>query len=212
MGDERRQYTDHTLGRCGQRDIKGQSFPSELVHHRYYAQRRAASERVFDKVIRPNVARIGCFQARRARHTRATATPHTPYLHLMCAPQPSHALLVDHHRPPKEDADAAVAIAWVAGRQFADLAQQRLVVLRLGRVQEGRARDLHQRAGTRHGEATVHQETHRITLLGHAHPFFCSSSLRKSFSSIRSASRRLSRAFSFSSSLSRWASCTDMPP
>ena len=109
-------------------------------------------------------------------------------------------------------ADPTIPIARVLDGQVLNLAQQRRIVGRMRDILERRPMDLHQGTGTAHRQATRNQELNSRALLGQRQPFFCSTSLSRSFSSIRSANRRLSRLFSFSSSFKRWTSLTDMPP
>lgn len=130
----------------------------------------------------------------------------------MLAPQAPDALLVDPLFSAYQRADPTVAIAGMALHQLLDLAQQRVIIGRVGLIAEGRAMDGDELAGTVDGQPARHQEVDRFALLRHGQTFFPSSSLSRSISKTRSASSRLRRVFSFSSSFRRWASLTDIPP
>ena len=145
-------------------------------------------------------------------HSARAFAQQAAHLQPMELPQTTDPLLVDVLGPIDQDADPAIAVAWVLHGQGLNLAQQRRIVSRVRDVTEGRAMDLHQGTGSLHRQSTGHEELHRRALLGHRQPFFPNSSLSRSFSSSRSASSRLRRAFSFSSSFRRWASLTDIPP
>lgn len=154
---------------------------------------------------------ICCLQVLWARSASAL-THQASHLQFMQAPQSTNALLVDTLLSIEQHTNPAIAIARMLLGQMLDLAHHRRIVGRVCDVAERRAMDLHQGTGALHRQSAVDQELHRLALLGHRQPFFWSSSLSRSFSSMRSASNRLRRAFSFSSSLRRWASLTDMLP
>jgi hypothetical protein len=137
---------------------------------------------------------------------------HPTHLEPMASPQPAHSLLVDPLSPIDQNTDPTIPIARVVGGQMLNLGQQWRVVGRVRTIVERRPMDLHQGTGTAHRQPTRDQVLNGGALIDQRQPFFSSSSLSRSFSSIRSARRRLSRPFSFSSSFKRWTSFTDMPP
>ncbi len=152
----------------------------------------------------------GC-QLRRTWSTPAWACDAAD-LELMQPPQPAHPFLVDALGALEQHMNAPIAVARVVGGQRLDLVDQGGIVRRVCGVVKRRAVDPHQLTGALHRQPAAHQERYCRALLGHAQPLFPSNSRSKSFSSIRSASRRLRRLFSRSNSLRRWASLTDMPP
>ena len=157
------------------------------------------------------MARIRRLQPLWARSPRAF--PHHPtHLEPMASPQSTDALLVDLLSPIDQHTDPTIPIAWVVGGQMLNLGQQWCVVGRVRTILERRPMDLHQGTGTAQRQPTRDQELNGGALIDQRQPFFSSSSLSRSFSSIRSANRRLSRLFSFSRSFKRWTSFTAMPP
>jgi hypothetical protein len=92
------------------------------------------------KVVGPDMAWICGHQAGRMGQSPAPMALEALDLKLMLAPQPSHPLLVHQSGASKQHADPSIAIAWVAGRQLADLCQAkaRSATTRMGTCSAGR--------------------------------------------------------------------------
>jgi hypothetical protein len=59
LRNECREYTDHTLGRRGQRYIKRQSLTREFIDHGQEPQRRPIGQGILHKIIGPDMAYLG---------------------------------------------------------------------------------------------------------------------------------------------------------
>src|SRR5215212_4503145 len=122
-----------------------------------------------------------------------------------------HALPVDLPCALEYGPSSLVAITRVVlckRREFGEyvvLAPQSLLVVKRCAVQLGKFTCSKNRA------SIAHEVVDNRTSLGNRQLFFANTSLSASTSSMRSASRRLSRPFSFSNSLRRCASTTLMP-
>ena len=97
---------------------------------------------------------------------------HTRDLEPMLAPQSPHALVVDVLGLIEQSIDAPVAVARVLGGQPLHLRHGLRLVSWMSSVAEGRAMQVEQGTGTLGGETTANQEVHRLSLVGHAQPFF----------------------------------------
>jgi hypothetical protein len=188
-----------------------QPFAGELVHHRQDAQSVAMYIAILYKVVSPDVIWIGCRQ--RSRSLATCLAPRGAFNLETCPlPQSMDTLAVDSALAPKQRPDPPVAIARMLLGQRSDVGKQCCFIgTRSRSILKCSARKLNKHTSASHRDATRRQELHCITLLGNGQTFFANNSLRASTSSSRSASSRLSLAFSFSSSLRRWASLTDIP-
>lgn len=135
-----------------------------------------------------------------ASKTRSLALTPAWQLQAGLAPQPVrpvHARLVAG--AAREDADAPVALAWVRARQGLHRFDRGRVFGRQAKlVAQARARDADEPAGTPLGQAAFARERDCLAPRLRARHLLALISLRTEMSRSRSASRRLSRAFSAS--------------
>src|SRR5215212_9522428 len=123
-----------------------------------------------------------------------------------------HTLSIDLSRALKDCPSPSVAIARVLLCQRLEFDQEFILRRSSLLVLKGCTMQLSQLAGTTNRASRAYQVVHNLALFGNGQLFFARTSLRASTSSMRSASRRLRRPFSFSSSLRRCASATLIPP
>ncbi len=169
---------------------------------------------VVDEIIRPNVARI--FGLDRYAVAMPWAAPTLAWtfadLQAIALPQAVNTFLVDALLPAYQGPDPTVAIAWVILGQLPYLLLQLGVAVGPSLVVERGALELEQGTSPRFRDAVLNQHVHDLALCCDIYSFFAITYLSASTSRSRSASSRLRRTFSFSSSLSRCTSLTDMLP
>src|SRR5690349_13082019 len=166
---------------------------------------------ILNKVVGPNVVGIGRCEWQRTLTAQAS-TFWSLHLQTSTLPLPMDALAIDGTFAPQQRPDSSIAVARMCLGKRRDLALYPVIRERTRLILEARTLELHQHTGALHRHALRAEEAHRFSSFCDAHPFFPRNSLSASTSSIRSARSRLSRAFSFSNSLRRWASLTDIPP
>jgi hypothetical protein len=123
-----------------------------------------------------------------------------------------HAFVIEGACSPKHGPSTSITVVRVGLSKCFEFPHQFVITSRSRLIQKGGTLELNKEARALNRKVFGEQEAHRITLLGDTQAFFASSSFKASTSSMRSASKRLRRLFSFSSSLRRCVLLTDMPP
>src|SRR5262245_26303673 len=214
-----RQHCDHRLGRHAPLHLQRQALARVLVHQREPLQGPAIARPVVQEVPRPDVVLV----LRGPAHTAVGAAAQPPLFPLLSRhfqpllpPQPVDPLAVDAPAlPPQQRPDPPVAVARVLAYQLQHPRHQPPFLLGgfLRWLPLCRALLPQHAAGATLGDAeALLEEAHRLPALRGGHHFFWATSWSSCLSKARSATRRLSRAFSASSSLSRLASSCLRPP
>src|SRR6266511_709223 len=212
------QHRADRLSRHPPAHLQGQALPRVLVHQREPLQGTPVRSPVVEEIPRPDVVLV----LRRPPYAAVDTRPQTPFLPLfpgdfqpLLPPEAVDALAVDPPAlAPQQRPDAPVAVARMPANQRQHPRQQPLfLLLGLGHLPLGRARLPQHAAGAALGHAEgLLEVTRRLSPLGGGQNFFCTTSWSICLSRANSATRRLRRAFSTSSSLRRLASSAFMPP
>src|ERR1700712_2366936 len=152
---------------------------------------------------------------RRSPCTDGTApVPPASDRQLLFAIKPLRLLPVDHHAlPPQQDMQPAIAEPPALLRELAQLRPKIGIIIPLRSVAHALpiSADNTTRPPLAHPQDRL-ETSDRLSLSSGRHQFFARRSFRPALSSIVSASRRLSLAFSSSSARRRFASETSKPP
>ncbi len=166
-----------------------------------------------ENVIGPDVAWMQCLHWYTRRTSRPALARDLPDLQFRSLPEPMHVLLIHPSAAtPEQRPHPPVAIPGVPLGQIVNLLDQPYMAIRASLIVEGCTLQLQQDTGPALREPMGHQTLDPFPAGRHRHDCFASNTLSASTSRSRSASKRLSRAFSFSSSRHRWALGTVMPP
>src|SRR5262249_20895131 len=214
-----RQHRNHRPSGHPPLHLQGQALARVLVHQREPLQRPAVARPVVQEVPRPDVVLV----LGRPPHAAVGAAPQPPLLPLfprhsqpLLPPEAVNPLAVDAPAlAPQQGPDPPVAVARVLAHQLQHPRHQPdLFLLGLLRSLPLRRALLAQHAAgaaLRDAEALL-EEAHGLPPPGGGHHFFWATSWSICLSRASSATRRFSRAFSASSSLSLFASSALRPP
>lgn len=210
-GHQPRQPLQHVVAAEVPRHVDAQALPRELVHHHQHPERSSVVRHSAHEVVRPHVVLVLGPQADAA--SVVEPQPHAfglafGHLQPLSPPDPFDAFVV--HVPSfasEHRVDPGRAVPTVHRRQFHDPSRQPILVVPLHRRVP-----LHRSGLAQHLARTplAHAQFGLNVLDGdaptcRAQKFGRAASRRIALSSSASASRRLSRAFSCSSSLNRLA-------
>ncbi len=175
----------------------------ELVDHGQALELLPVGARIEDEVVGPNV--ICCSRRQRPGSAGRQAPPRTLTRQPEAGLPPDTTCPIYAHRlalTTQEDPDPPVAVARILRRQSAHRAEHRRVLLRLPKaIAQGRSRYSEQPTGAPLRYPAFADQANLIAAHLWAHHFFRFTSRITSSSRSRSASRRLSLAFSDSSDL-----------
>src|SRR5215468_1131299 len=215
----RGQHRAYCLRRHAASHLQGQALPRVFVHQREPLQGPAVAGPVEEEIPRPDMVLV----LRRPPHAAVGTRPQPPLLPLfpgdfqpLLPPEPVDPLAVDPPaRAPQQGPDPTVAVARVLPHQLQHLRHQPGLPLPglPGPLPLRGALLVQHTAGAALGDAEAFlEEAHRLPLLLGGHHFFSATSWSICLSSASSATRRFSRAFSASNSLSLLASSCLRPP
>lgn len=214
LGKEPGQNHDDRGRRQGSADLDGQTLACEVVANTQYLEPGSTLGRIEEKVQGPDLLGALCLDLGLGRSSRLTFSSSTAaHQEPLFSPQALHSFVVEGLAFLPQ---SLVGFAKAPARVLLGEGTQRLaqfgIAVRAGLVLERGPVQPRQTTGVALGEAKIDQKDDQFSLPCQTGYFFARNSLSASISNSLSASSFLSRAFSFSSSLSRWASGMLIPP
>ena len=143
----------------------------------------------------------------------ASSGAFAPQVQTFLAVDPVGLLVIDQPAlTPQQDMDAARAVANAYSGNIADPLPFRTIVTRVRAIKIGALPQLNDSGSTANADAVrVDQEVGQLAFASRLHSFFWMTSCSICLSRLRSATMRLSRAFSSSSCFKRRSSLTPRP-
>src|SRR6476619_3018816 len=208
-----RQHINHSARADTPGYVDRQALVGEFVDHGKTLELRAVGAVIGYEVVRPAVVGGSRRQWSRSSRSTAAAWAFARQSQPRLAPEPPCA--IDAHGktfPAQKDTDAAVAITRVLARQPIHRDQHRGVLFGLPQaIAQSRARHVQQPTGTSLRQTAIPQKADLFATPPWAHHFRRFTSRIRSTSRSRSASSRLSLAFSSSSAFNRFTSAGARP-
>src|SRR5262245_50270296 len=122
--EQTRQHSNHSLGWQRRGHLERQPFTRILVHHRQDLQLRAVAAGIIDKIVPPDVARIGRLKRDAPARFAAPFASMLANLEPRLLPEPLHPLFVDQSLAAQQRTNTPIAIPWMPLRQLLDTVEQ----------------------------------------------------------------------------------------